>query len=86
MMLVKKEENLGKAEAVYEMLNNMVHVCDKYNLNIWDMKNQDDTIALIKIERILFFKDCLVTVSKRDGNSMFINLNHVMSIDMVYNG
>ena len=83
MILTRKTEDLGQAEAVYNMLLQITEPYKHYLLNIWDMKGQDDTIALEKVKEILFFKDSMIIVSKKEGNSMYFNLNHIVSIDLV---
>lgn len=82
MILTRKEEKLGKSEAIYNLLLNMNKKYSKYLINIWDMKNQNDTIDLAYVKEILFFEDAIVIVSKKDYAS-FINLNHVLSIELV---
>ncbi|WP_407420704.1 hypothetical protein [Methanobrevibacter sp.] len=82
MILTKKEEKLGKSEAVYYLLLSVGEKDTEYFLNIWDMKGQDDTLDLSLMEEILFFEDAIVIFSKKEY-AMFINLNHVLSIDLV---
>lgn len=82
MILTRKEEKLGKSEAVYQLLLKMNEKYSKYLINIWDMKNQDDTVDLACAKEILFFEDAIVILSKKEYG-MFINLDHVMSIDLV---
>ena len=82
MILTRKEEKLGKAEAIDNLLLNMNKKYSKYLINIWDMKNQNDTIDLAYVKEILFFEDAIVILSKKDYAS-FINLNHVLSIELV---
>lgn len=82
MILTRKEEKLGKSEAVYQLLLKMNEKYSKYLINIWDMKNQDDTIDLAGVKEILFFEDAIIILSKKEYAS-FINLNHVLSIELV---
>ena len=82
MILTRKEEKLGKSEAIFNLLLNMNKKYSKYLINIWDMKNQNDTIDLAYVKEILFFEDAIVILSKKDYAS-FINLNHVLSIELV---
>ena len=82
MILTRKEEKLGKSEAIYSLLLKMNEKYSKYLINIWDMKNQNDTIDLAYVKEILFFEDAIVILSKKDYAS-FINLNHVLSIELV---
>ena len=82
MILTRKEEKLGKSEAIYALFKSMNKPYQKYLINIWDMKNQNDTIDLAYVKEILFFEDAIVIVSKKDYAS-FINLNHVLSIELV---
>ncbi len=82
MILTKKEEKLGKSQAVYHLIISMKKKYSEYLLNIWDIKDQDDTIDLSLTKEILFFEDSIVLISKKDY-AMFINLNHVLAIDLV---
>ena len=82
MILNKKTEKLGKSEPIYHLLTEgMNKKYTEYLLNIWDMKGQDDTIDLALSKEILFFEDSIVIISKKDY-AMFINLNHVLAIDL----
>lgn len=82
MILTQNGKELGKSDAVYYLLKSMDEPYSKYVLNIWDMKNQDNTIDLARVKEIRFFEDAIILISKK-GDAMFYNLNHIMCIDLV---
>ncbi|MBR1748237.1 MAG: hypothetical protein IJ743_00410 [Bacilli bacterium] len=82
MILNKKDEKLGKSEAVYSLLLSISVKYSRYLMNIWDIKGNDDTFDLAAIKEILFFEDAIIVLSKK-GMGMFINLNQVIAMDLV---
>ena len=82
MILNKKDEKLGKSEAVYSLLLSISVKYSRYLMNIWDIKGIDDSFDLAAIKEILFFEDAIIVQSKK-GMGMFINLNQVIAMDLV---